>query len=69
MRGYGGRRPTAYFSVADELAHILGSETVVVDGHIVTSRGAGTALDLGLCLVEKLFSHEKAFEIGRSVCL
>lgn len=64
-----GRRYTAHFSVAGELAHILNDEAVIVDGNIVTSRGAGTALDFGLCLVEKLFSTEKAFEVGRSVSL
>jgi protein deglycase len=63
-----GRRYTAHFSVAAELPEVLANERVVVDGHIITSRGAGTALDFGLLMVAKLFSAEKSAEIGRSVC-
>ena len=63
-----GRRYTAHFSVANELPAILDAERTVVDGIILTSRGAGTALDFGLLLVEKLFSADKAFEISRSIC-
>jgi protein deglycase len=63
-----GRRYTAHFSVANELHAILADERVVVDGRIITSRGAGTALDFGLQLVETLFSADVAREIGRSVC-
>jgi len=63
-----GRRYTAHFSVAGELPGILAAEKVVADGCLLTSRGAGTALDFGLALVERLFSPEKADEIRRSVC-
>jgi protein deglycase len=63
-----GKRYTAHFSVAAELPAILKEERTVVDGRILTSRGAGTALDFGLLLVEKLFSPEKAAEIARSIC-
>ena len=62
------KRYTAHFSTAAELPAILANERVVTDGRIVTSRGAGTALDFGLELVAKLFPPEKAAEIGRSVC-
>lgn len=62
------RRYTAHFSVASELPHILAGERVVADGRLVTSRGAGTALDFGLLLVEKLFSAEKSAEIARAIC-
>ena len=62
------RRYTAHFSVAAELPAILETERVVVDGNILTSRGAGTALEFGLLLVEKLFSADKAREVGRSIC-
>jgi protein deglycase len=64
----GGRRYTAHFSVAGELPDILADQRVVVDGNILTSRGAGTALDFGLLLVEKLTSAEKARDIARSIC-
>ncbi len=62
-----GRRYTAHFSVAPELPHILSNEKVIADGRLLTSRGAGTALDFGLLLVEKLFSEEKTEEIARSI--
>lgn len=63
-----GRRYTAHFSVAGEMPDILADQRVVVDGNILTSRGAGTALDFGLLLVEKLVSAEKARDIARSIC-
>lgn len=64
----GGRRYTAHFSVANELPAILTEERVVADGRILTSRGAGTAVDFGLFLVEKLFSADRSREIARSIC-
>jgi 4-methyl-5(b-hydroxyethyl)-thiazole monophosphate biosynthesis len=63
-----GRRYTAHFSVAEELPSLLSAERVVVDGFLITSRGAGTALEFGLMLVEKLFSAEKSREIAASIC-
>ena len=63
-----GRRYTAHFSVAGELPAILAGERVVADGRLLTSRGAGTALDFALLLVEKLFSPKKADEIRLSIC-
>ncbi len=63
-----GKRFTAHFSVATELPGLLEGERVVVDGRMITSRGAGTALDFGLELVAALFSAEKSAEISRSVC-
>jgi protein deglycase len=63
----GGRRYTAHFSVAAELPDALLGERVVADGHLITSRGAGTAVDFGLLLVEKLFTAQKASEIARSI--
>jgi 4-methyl-5(b-hydroxyethyl)-thiazole monophosphate biosynthesis len=63
-----GRRYTAHFSVADELPAILAAERTVADGNLLTSRGAGTALDFGLLLIEKLISPEKAREVAASIC-
>ena len=63
-----GRRYTAHFSVANELPAILVNERTVVDGRLLTSRGAGTAIEFGLLLVEKLFSLDKSNEIARSIC-
>jgi 4-methyl-5(b-hydroxyethyl)-thiazole monophosphate biosynthesis len=63
-----GRRHTAHTSVRGELKEAQGDLRAVADGKVVTSRGAGTALDFGLLLVEKLFSADKAAEIARSIC-
>ena len=63
-----GRRYTAHFSVADELTAILADERTVADGRLLTSRGAGTSVDFGLLLVEKLVSPEKSREVARSIC-
>lgn len=62
-----GRRYTAHSSVAKELPAIRANERVVVDGQLLTSRGAGTALDFGLLLVEKLFSAAKAQEVAAAI--
>lgn len=43
------------------------SECVVVDGNIVTSRGAGTALELGLELVRQLLGEEVAQQVRESI--
>jgi len=63
-----GRRYTAHFSVANELPDILANERVVRDGRIITSRGAGTALDLGFALIELLFSEHAAADVRQAVC-
>ncbi len=63
-----GHRYTAHFSVASELPEIVADRRVVADGNVLTSRGAGTAIDFGLLLVEKLVSLDKAGEIARAVC-
>ncbi len=63
-----GRRYTAHFSVANELPAILAEQRTVADGRLLTSRGAGTAVDFGLLLVDKLTSPEKSREVAQSVC-
>lgn len=62
-----GRRYTAHPSVAAELTAILSDERVVRDGNLITSRGAGTALDFGLALVSALVSPQKADEIHGAI--
>ena len=62
------RRYTAHFSVADELPAILNGLRVVTDGNIITSRGAGTAMDFGLALIEHLVSPLKAREVATAIC-
>jgi 4-methyl-5(b-hydroxyethyl)-thiazole monophosphate biosynthesis len=41
----------------------LSEAAVVVDGQIVTSRGAGTAMDFGLALIELLLGHEARHQV------
>ncbi len=62
-----GRRFTAHFSVADELTRARLDERVVEDGCLITSRGAGTAVDFGLALVRRLFGAPKAEEVARAI--
>lgn len=62
-----GKRYTAHFSAEDELKEIR-EEPVVRDGHIITSRGAGTAVAFGLALVEALFPAGTAGEVADSIC-
>ncbi|MCF7688795.1 MAG: DJ-1/PfpI family protein [Cephaloticoccus sp.] len=62
-----GRRFTAHFSVAEELPNLLSEHRVVLDSTILTSRGAGTALDFGLAMVEQLCGQETAGRIKQSI--
>jgi len=51
-----GKRATSFPGVLDALpgTHQYSDERVVIDGHIVTSKGPGTAMDFALALVELL---------------
>jgi len=62
-----GKHFTAHFSVYPELPEADKSERVVRDGKLVTSRGAGTAVEFGLALVAELFGNEKASEVSAAV--
>ena len=55
---------TAHGSTGDEIPHLIQNQPVVQDGQIITSRGAGTAVEFGLCLISRLFGPEKESEIG-----
>jgi 4-methyl-5(b-hydroxyethyl)-thiazole monophosphate biosynthesis len=62
-----GRRHTAHGSVSNELPDIQNEQLVVHDENLITSRGAGTAVEFGLRLVEILYGEEKANEIRHSI--
>lgn len=62
-----GKRFTAHFSVANELPGAQTGERVLEDGLIITSRGAGTALEFGLALVDRLYGETKEEEIARAI--
>ncbi len=61
-----GRKFTAHFSVHDQLPGVS-DERVVEDGLLITSRGAGTALDFGLTLVRRLAGEDAAKEVADSI--
>ena len=61
-----GKRYTAHQTVREELGAAL-DERVVVDGKLVTSRGAGTAVDFGLAMVAQLVGEEKARGIAAAI--
>lgn len=63
-----GRRACAYPTKEDALtgAEVL-QEPVVVDRHIITSRGMGTAILFGLELISILCGEKKAIEIKNSI--
>ncbi len=62
-----GRRYTAHFSVENELKEIQSDKAVVVDKGIITSRGAGTATEFALELVNQLAGPQTAKEIAQSI--
>jgi 4-methyl-5(b-hydroxyethyl)-thiazole monophosphate biosynthesis len=57
---------TAHQSVADALPNILPDSTVI-DGNIITSRGAGTAVEFGLKIVTELIGQDKANSISGAI--
>ncbi|MFT4175121.1 MAG: DJ-1/PfpI family protein [Luteolibacter sp.] len=61
-----GKRFTAHFSVHEDLPGVI-DERVVTDGNLMTSRGAGTALDFGLALVERLAGAEASEEVRAAI--
>jgi protein deglycase len=62
-----GHRFTCHPTVAQELKNPE-PDAVVADGNIVTSRGAGTAVEFSLALVEQLCGAAKAAEIREAIC-
>lgn len=63
-----GRKATCYPGCEDGLtgAEVL-TDRVVVDGHITTSRGVGTAISFALSLIGQLLGEEKAKKISESI--
>lgn len=62
-----GHKYTAHPSVSSELPAIV-EQAVVRDRNIITSRGAGTAVEFALSLVEELCGPEKSAEIREAIC-
>ena len=63
------RRYTCHRGMYEELPAALKEEQVVIDGHIITSAGAGTAVPFGLALVRLLAGEEKEQEVRSGIML
>ena len=61
-----GERITAHFSTAGELTGITG-DRVELDGNLLTSRGAGTAIEFGIAFVALLVGEEAAVEVSAAI--
>ncbi|MDR2419236.1 MAG: DJ-1/PfpI family protein [Treponema sp.] len=65
-----GRRFTCYPGMETEVKEALWSEErVVVDGNLITSRGAGTAADWAIAIISKLVDEGTANAIAAKVVL
>jgi 4-methyl-5(b-hydroxyethyl)-thiazole monophosphate biosynthesis len=62
-----GRRHTAHFTTFGELPRAEGDQRVVVDGTLITSRGAGTAVEFGLAVAAYLVGDEAAREVAAAI--
>jgi len=62
-----GKQYTAHGSVCGELPALIENQPVITDGHIITSRGAGTAVEFGLSIISHLLGEIKAEEIRQSI--
>ncbi len=61
-----GKRFTAYHSVRAELGGGL-EERVVVDGNLITSRGAGTAMDFAFAIMAHLMDQATADQVASDI--
>lgn len=62
-----GKTFTAHTAVHGELPGVSPELRVVKSGNVITSRGAGTALEFALELVSSLFGEEKKQQIADSI--
>lgn len=61
-------RHTSHFSTAEELPEREDGQTVITDGLITTSQGAGTATAFALTVLAHLTSDQTAQEVAASIC-
>jgi protein deglycase len=64
----GGRRATCYPTCEGDMAGaVISHDPVVIDGSIITSRGAGTAMPFALAVAEALVGADKTRDVARAV--
>ena len=65
-----GKKATCYGGLEDQLTGaVTCTDPVVVDGNIITSRGMGTAILLGLELVKLFVDEETSANLGKGIML
>jgi len=63
-----GKRATCYPGLEDKLTGATpGTEPMIVDGTVITSRGVGTAIPFALALVAYLDSQERADALAKAI--
>ena len=63
-----GKKCTGHISVEDKLPNCQ-KESVVIDGNIITSRGAGTAIEFALAIAQALVGESTTSQVATSICL
>jgi len=63
-----GRKCTAHTSRVSQLQNCDSSSAVVRDANVITSRGAGTAVEFALAITEYIFGAQKAKDVATSIC-
>lgn len=63
-----GRKATCYPGMEEELGDAeVTTDSVAVDGHVITSRGMGTAIDFSLVLIGILLGEEKSAQMREAI--
>ena len=63
-----GREATCYEGMESEMSDaVIVNAPVVIDGHITTSKGVGTAIDFALSLISNLKGEEEARKIAAQI--
>ncbi|KAL2614174.1 hypothetical protein R1flu_025866 [Riccia fluitans] len=65
-----GKKATAFPSFTKDLSDQSAvNARVVIDGHVITSRGPGTAMEFALSIVEKVLGYEKVSSMADAMVL
>ncbi len=64
-----GKKLTSHFSVRDKFGDNWTDAAVMSDGALITSQGAGTAVEFGLEILSALEGNKCAFDVAKAVCL